>query len=211
MGGAGSGNRWRNGVCQKCEDLLDLRISDLRKGGLLAPGRRGELTWNVGGRPSASIRIFTDEDSLELTCQRRGPAQEWRCVREVIALVSTRQHFGGERRWFICPCCNRKCAVLHDGTGFRCRVCLDLSYRSQSEDPRFRCLSSARKLRQRLGGSANLPLQLLEKPIGMHWRTYNRLYEKAAAQEQATLRAFAGVAERLVAVSRRGRRASARR
>ena len=40
------------GTRRKCEDLLDLRISALRKGRLLAPGRRGELTWNVGGRPS---------------------------------------------------------------------------------------------------------------------------------------------------------------
>ena len=202
MGGAGSGNRWRNGARKKCEDLLYLRISDLRKSRLLAPGRRGELTWNVGGRPSGSIGIFVEEGSLELTYHRRGPAQEWRHVHEVIALDSTEQQFGGERRWFICPSCNRRCAVLYDGNGFRCRVCLDLSYRSQSEDPRFRCLSKARKLRQRLGGTASVPLRLADKPRGMHWRTYNRLYEKAVAQEQATLRAFAGAADRLLAVSR---------
>lgn len=202
MGGPGSGNRWRTGARRKCEDLLDLRISDLSKGGLLSPGRRGNLEWTVGGRPFRSIEIFTREDSLELTYRRLGPAQEWQRVLEVIALDSADQHFGGERRWFICPSCNRRCAVLYDGNGFRCRVCLDLSYRSQSEDPRFRCLSKARKLRQRLGGTASVPLRLADKPRGMHWRTYNRLYEKAVAQEQATLRAFAGAADRLLAVSR---------
>ena len=80
---------------------VEVEVSDLRKGRLLAPGRRGELTWNVGGRPSSSIGIFTEEGSLELTYHRRGPAQEWLHVHEVIALDSTEQHFGGERHWFI--------------------------------------------------------------------------------------------------------------
>lgn len=193
MGGPGSGNRWRSGARQKCEDLLDLRISDLRKHGLLAPGRRGELTWNVGGRPSSSIGIFTEEGSLELTYHRRGPAQEWRHVHEVIALDSTEQNFGGERHWFICPSCDRRCTALYAGERFRCRLCLDLTYRSQSEDPRLRSLSKARKLRQRLGGSENMPLQLLDKPTGMHWRTYERLYADAFALEQQGLRALSGV------------------
>ncbi|PBB77888.1 hypothetical protein CK218_27685 [Mesorhizobium sp. WSM3879] len=210
MGGAGSGNRTWAGTRQKCEDLLDLRISDLRKGGLLAPGRRAELTWDVGGRPSGSIGIFTGEGSLELTHRRRGTAQAWQQIREVIALDSTEQHFGGERHWFICPCCGRRCATLYAGEQFRCRLCLDLSYRSQSEDPRTRCLSKARKLRQRLGGSANLPLQLFDKPTGMHWRTYNRLYEKALVLEQATLRAFAQTADELKGVSRRSGRTAVR-
>lgn len=138
MGGAGLGNRWRSGARRKCEDLLDLRISDLRKGGLLAPGRRGELTWNVGVRPSISIEIFTDGDRLELTYHRRGPAQEWPRVHEVLALDCTGQHFGGVRRWFICPSCDRRCEVLYAGEAFRCRVCLDLSYRSQSDDPQWK-------------------------------------------------------------------------
>ncbi|MBB6411281.1 hypothetical protein [Mesorhizobium sangaii] len=203
MGGAGSGNRWRTGARRKCEDLLDLRISDLSKGGLLSPGRRGNLEWTVGGRPFRSIDIFTREDSLELTYRRLGPAQEWQRVLEVIALDSADQYFGGERRWFICPCCDRRCAVLYAGEEFRCRLCLNLAYRSQSEDHRYRCLSRARKLRQRLGGAAaNTPLQLLDKPTGMHWRTYNTLYEKGVALEQATLRAFSEIALKLNAVSR---------
>lgn len=209
MGGTGSGNRWRTVTRQKCEDLLDLRISDLRKGGLLAPGRRGELTWDVGGRPSGSIGIFTGEGSLELTYERRGSAQEWRSVHEVIALDSTEQHFGGQRPWFVCPSCDRRCAVLYAGEEFRCRSCLYLTYRSQSDDAHARCLSKARKLRQRLGGSANTPLQLLDKPTGMHWRTYNRLYEKAVVLELATLRSFAGIADKLRALSHRGGRISA--
>lgn len=123
-------------------------------------------------------------------------------MHEVIALDTTAQHFGGARHWFTCPSCDRRCAVLYAGEEFRCRLCLDLTYRSQSEDPRSRCLSKARKLRQRLGGSANMPLQFLDKPAGMHWRKYNRLYEKGVALEHATLRAFSEIALKLNAVSR---------
>ncbi|CAN7241711.1 hypothetical protein [Mesorhizobium sp. LjNodule214] len=202
MGGLGSGNRWRSGARQKCEDLLDLRISALRKNGLLEPGRRGNLEWTVNGRFVGSIGTFADEGSLELTYRHQGPSQEWRDVRDLIALDFTEQHFGGQRRWFICPSCDRRCAVLYAGEKFRCRLCLDLTYRSQSEDPRSRSLSKARKLRQRLGVSANMPLHLLDKPTGMHWRTYSRLYEKGLTLEQATLRAFAEIADKLRAVSR---------
>jgi hypothetical protein len=38
-----------------------------------------------------------------------------------------------------------------------------------------------------LGGSANLAEPLPDKPKGMHWRTYSRLYRQAAAREQAFL------------------------
>jgi hypothetical protein len=39
----------------------------------------------------------------------------------------------------------------------------------------------------KLGGSANLTEPLPERPKGMHWRTYSRLYIRAAGREQAFL------------------------
>lgn len=203
MGGAGSGNRWRTGTRRKCEDLLDLRISALRKYGLLEPGRRGNLGWTVNGRSVGSIGTFADEGSLELTYRHEGPSQDWWDVHELIALDFTEQHFGGERRWFICPSCARRCAVLFAGEQFSCRVCLNLGYRSQYEDPRFRFLSKARKLRQRLGGSANMTLPFPDKPRGMHRATFERLYDEGRTLERAGLRALAGSCQKLYVLSRR--------
>ncbi|MEI9410863.1 hypothetical protein [Mesorhizobium salmacidum] len=191
MGGAGSENRWGDGARQKCEDLLDLRISVLRKNGLLETGRRGSLVWNVGGRACASIETFMNGQFLELTYYRREFAPELRRVHEIIPLEITEQPFGGERRWFICPRCDRRCAVLYAGEGFSCRLCLNLGYRSQYEDPRFRFLSKARKLRQRLGGSGNMMLPFPDKPRGMHRAMFERLYDRGRALEQAGLRALA--------------------
>lgn len=203
MGGAGSGNRWRTGTRQKCEDLLDLRISTLSRHGLLEPGRRASLEWTVGGRPTGAIGILAREGYLELNYRHRGPSQEWRDVHKLIALDFTEQHFGGERRWLICPSCARRCAVLFAGEQFSCRVCLNLGYRSQYEDPRFRFLSKARKLRQRLGGSANMTLPFPDKPRGMHRATFERLYDEGRTLERAGLRALAGACQKLHDLSRR--------
>jgi hypothetical protein len=146
--------------------------------------------------------IAAHEHCVELIYRYREPTQrEWRSVREHIPLDLTEQHFGGERRWFVCLSCQRRCAVLYAGEQFRCRVCLNLAYRSQSEDPRYRSLSKARKLRQRLGGSANMLQPFPDKPKGTHWRTYDRLYVEGMALEQAGLRALARVCDKL-----RGRR-----
>jgi hypothetical protein len=202
MGGIGSGNRLRTGARQKSDTLLDLHISYFRRHGLLEPGRRGNLTWATNGVCSGSIAIVAHDNSMELIYRYREPTQrEWRSVREHIPLDLTEQHFGGERRWFVCLSCQRRCAVLYAGEQFRCRVCLNLAYRSQSEDPRYRSLSKARKLRQRLGGSANMLQPFPDKPKGTHWRTYDRLYVEGMALEQAGLRALARVCDKL-----RGRR-----
>ncbi len=182
---------------------LDLRVSVLRTYGLLETGRRGSLVWDVGGRPCSSIEIFMDGQFLELTYYRREFAPELRRVHEIIPLETTEQPFGGERRWFRCPCCDRRCAVLYAGERFRCRLCLNLGYRSQYEDPRFRALSKARKLRQRLGGSANMMLPFPDKPRGMHRATFERLYDKGRALEQAGLRTLAGSCQKLQVLSRR--------
>jgi hypothetical protein len=50
-----------------------------------------------------------------------------------IPLVTTKCNYGGIRYWFECPRCERRCGILYENNdNFKCRVCLDLAYYSQS-------------------------------------------------------------------------------
>jgi hypothetical protein len=133
------------------------------------------------------IGIVGHENSVELIYRYEEPTRGWQSVREHIPFDVTKQHFGGERRWFVCLSCGRRCAVLYAGERFQCRLCLGLVYQSQSEDPRFRSLSKAQRLRQRLGGSRNMAQPFPDKPKGMHWTTYHRLCTEGMALERAGL------------------------
>ena len=51
----------------------------------------------------------------------------------------------------------------------------------------YRTLHKAHEIRERLGGSAIMMESFLEKPKGMHWRTYERLWWKHHEVEIAQL------------------------
>ena len=100
-------------------------------------------------------------------------------MREPGPIEWTPCNFGGERPWFVCPevSCGRRVAVLYGpGKYFLCRHCYDLRYESQRKGKADRALRRAQKIRQRLGGSANMTQPFPEKPKGMHHDTYMRLY-----------------------------------
>ena len=70
------------------------------------------------------------------------------------------------------------------GQVFACRQCCGLAYASQSENPRYRAIGRAQKLRMRLGGSANLLERFPKRPRGMQRLTYYRLSAKAMAAHE---------------------------
>jgi NAD(P)-dependent dehydrogenase (short-subunit alcohol dehydrogenase family) len=61
------------------------------------------------------------------------------------------------------------------GASFLCRHCYDLRYEGQREDKTRRALRMAQRIRQCLGGSANMTEPFPERPKGMHLKTYMRM------------------------------------
>ena len=105
-----------------------------------------------------------------------------------VELTYTDQHLGGRRSWFLCPGCDRRCAILYRRHGdLACRKCHDLSYESQRLSRSDRLTLRAQRIRHRLGGSGNLSKPFPERPSGMHRRTYERLRDKGWAAEAAAL------------------------
>ena len=95
-------------------------------------------------------------------------------------------NYGGSRKWFSCPHCNRRVAIIYGaGKLFLCRHCHNLTYGSQQEHCADRNLRKARDIRNRLGGGNNLTDPFPWKPKHMHWKTYWRLRNEATAAEDS--------------------------
>lgn len=110
---------------------------------------------------------------------------------ERIVTTWTRTNFGGQRQWFLCPSCDRRCAIIYprgNGPLWCCRICGNGCYLSEHMSPKDRKLHKAFKLRERLGqqkGGIIAPFP--PKPKGMHTKTYDRLRENALKTEREYL------------------------
>jgi hypothetical protein len=186
MGGLGSGRR--PSFPTTLDDLRAVDLRYLRRHGILEPGRGGVLRWSRAGRETGSVQFAVGRDTLTLTYRVRDRGEEaWTEVVEPVRLLRTAQPFGGERAWFACPGCSRRCAVLYGGRKFRCRLCVGVPYGSQCEAPHERLLRRVQGLRERLGGSlyASLDLPFPPRPKRMRRATYRRLRARAGRLERA--------------------------
>ena len=97
-------------------------------------------------------------------------------VNQIVWMETTPCTLGGRRRWFRCPVCGRRVAVIY-GTGrlFACRRCKGLAYASQGESYDDRAARRADRIRRRLGWEAGILNGPGPKPKGMHRRSFERL------------------------------------
>jgi hypothetical protein len=180
LGQLGSGNRHRLDKKTTTGECNSLDIRSLYRDGLLKPGTRFRSSWSRAGRETGSIGGFVYQNQVILSYRyRRRLGGEWEDLEESVPLEWTPCNFGGERPWFVCPGvvngvrCSRRVAILYGpGKYFLCWYCYDLRYESQREDKKDQALRRAQKIRQRLGGSANMLEQFPERPKGMHHDTY---------------------------------------
>ena len=103
----------------------------------------------------------------------------------------TETAFGGQREWFLCPDCKRRCAIIYRADHeprWGCRLCLRGRYRSEHMSPKDRRLHAAFKVRNRLGQKkGGIFVRFPPKPKGMHWRTYEEIRLTALRRESEIL------------------------
>lgn len=109
----------------------------------------------------------------------------------MLSTTWTETNFGGQRQWFLCPSCERRCAVIYRncaGPHWGCRICLKGRYLTEAMSPKDRRLHAAFKLRERLGQTkGGILVSFPPKPKGMHWRTYERIRSAASKNESEIL------------------------
>ncbi len=209
MGGVGSGNWYRFDKRTTTGECHSVDVRYLHRENLLKPGRWFSLRWSRADRETGSIGgvvegMETPERVILTYRHKRGSGGEWEDIREPVPLTWTVCNFGGERPWFICPGvgCGRRVAVLYGpGRYFLCRHCYDLTYQSQRENKMYRALHRAQKIREKLGGIANMMEPFSEKPKGMHLTTYDRLlweHHEAEMEQLIAMRAWLDKLEKKV-------------
>jgi len=151
--------------------VLDVRRLHREK--RLEPGSYCRWEWAEAAGAYSLVEIRVDSRMLiRLSYQLQHQRTEMR-----VPITWTTCHLGGQRPWFDCPSCERRVAKLYGSTVFACRRCLRLNYRSQQASKRERPAERSRQLRRTLGCSKGvlcLPAELIQKPKGMHWRTFDK-------------------------------------
>lgn len=100
--------------------------------------------------------------------------QEW-----TVRLETTPLHYGGHRRYMLCPICGSMRQDLYiSGIVLACRVCLGLRYSSQHETERDRMFRKVNVIRERLGWAGGVAHPNGVKPARMHQSTYKRLFDE---------------------------------
>lgn len=173
--GSSSSTRWGYLTAKSTtESKLRLDIRYLARNSMLENGRCFHMHWHRRAS-SSSVEITVDDGGLILRYRYDGKPMHYR-----IQITRTACNYGGSRPWVICPHCGKRYAVLCLGSHgrFACRKCLNLCYASQQKSPQNSLFDRADKLRVRLGWGAGIGNPEGDKPVGMHWRTYYRIYRQ---------------------------------
>ena len=138
MGGVGS-TRWGWRSTRATTDgVLALDVRVLTQRGYFAAGQGETATgieiWDLRGEEVGRIGVVYcgyDPEVVTISYSATLPGGSWPQVHERILLERTACYYGGARRWFRCPGCDSRRAVLYCVGGiFRCRACQDLAYAS---------------------------------------------------------------------------------
>ncbi len=177
MGGIGSGRYYRGSGRITTEESKRIDIRYLKQQNMLRPNIKGSLTWPCGGEPTGYINYIMYENTMILNFKwRHYGDDDWQSVEQTIWFDRTRCNYGGERKWFLCPGCGARVAVLYGAENhFLCRHCYQLPYASQGEDYLARLTRKSDHISVRLEADEYIEFGGYYKPKGMHWKTFYHL------------------------------------
>jgi hypothetical protein len=167
----------------KAEDCPSLDVSYLYRQGLLHVNRSFAVTCPASeGRSIVRVAIAVDHDEIVLSFGN---------TRQCIP-ITWQPLYRAFRPWFRCSrpgtdgkICRRRARKLYlRGDYFGCRACLDLVYRSQSQNARLRAGIKAQRIRRQLGGSLDLLDLFPARAKHKHVATYLRQLEQAQRAAQ---------------------------
>lgn len=200
MGGPGSGRRPTYSGKRTAEGSMPLDIRRLAKAGALTPGSIVSWQWTLNDRVYSSIQIRAEFALISLSYTYRPRSSSPEAIRQLVDVVTTPGTLGGQRRWFACPECRKRVAVIYGaGRHFACRKCKGLAYTCQNEQPDDRAARRVNRIRKRLGWPIGIFNPAGSKPKGMHWRTYWRLRAK---HDTLVMEALEGMSHRLGLINR---------
>lgn len=178
MGGIGSGRRWHWDAKSTTDDYRRLDVRRWARDGLLEPGNVFGWQWSQHGERVADIQVTIEDFGARLKYRAKDSGGDWKPMEYSVCFVSQRCHFGGHRKWFVCPArgCGRRVAILYGGKVFACRHCYQLAYPSQREERFQRVARRSDRIKRRLGWDDDARHGL--KPKGMHWATFALLTEE---------------------------------
>ncbi len=168
------------------EDRLRIDVRWLARHRYLQPSLEARpFAWRVDGELVAAVNVFTTtEDSIDLA----GWWGEASTAGAHVRLERTGLTFG-ERPWFTCPDCDRRCAWLAlDGDTFTCRTCLALPNLRPTLGRAARRRDDLHQARALLNFDAAGRAQ---RPKGMHARTWARRWERYWRAQEAIAASWA--------------------
>jgi len=82
---------------------------------MLTPGRCSTLNWSLGGEQIGSITLAAQQDGVRLLYRMKDDNGASVEVNELVLFAYTPTRFGGQRQWFRCLKCYRRCRKIYGG------------------------------------------------------------------------------------------------
>ncbi|MCZ6524072.1 MAG: hypothetical protein O7A68_09435 [Alphaproteobacteria bacterium] len=97
-------------TCEACP-AIDVRGWAAQE--LLAPVARWTINVYRGDQQAGTIRAAIGDNRIVISFNTRDREGKEHPRRQDIGLTYTMPRFGGRRPWFLCPACERRCALLY--------------------------------------------------------------------------------------------------